>query len=376
MQQAALSVDDPHRTFAHGDVAREPADRRQLRRRRCALGDFRDRARLVVADPDSTRRRLDPRRSPRNRDRAEASLAIRANRRNHVACGDERLRVTVPLPGEEDGRESRSRGGGEAQRSRDQNDRPPPGRPRDGSPGRLDKRCLEPDRRKRLRQPLSPSLVEPDGAIEILQPLLPEVAQEDVQVLFLVLEERLGRLRYEHLAAVPGRADPCSTMYGEPRVATLRRDRLTRVQPHAHLDLGPVGPRMRQQRELALHRREHCLPSAGEGDEEGIALRVDLVTAVGCEGGSQQPLMVGKQFGVALAELLDQARRTLDVREQKRDRAARQLRHRRKRDSRDRHIPPGDGTRHVPATKTSSGRPDSNRGPLVRANKLQRDATS
>ena len=100
------------------------------------------------------------------------------------------------------------------------------------------------------------SLVDADRAIEILQLLLAEVTEVDVEILLLVLEEGLRRLRDEDLTSVPGRPDPRRPMDGEPGVATARCSRLARVQAHANLDLHAFRPGVRRDRELALDRRQ------------------------------------------------------------------------------------------------------------------------
>ena len=66
-------------------------------------------------------------------------------------------------------------------------------------------RSASPDGREGLGQPVGGRLVEPDRAVQVLEVLLAEVAQLDVDVLLLVLEQRLGRLGDEDLPTVPGR---------------------------------------------------------------------------------------------------------------------------------------------------------------------------
>ena len=72
-------------------------------------------------------------------------------------------------------------------------------------------------------------------------------------------------------------------VHGEAGVAPVARDRLPGVEPHPHLDLDAVGPAVRQQGELALDGGEERIPGAREGDEEGVALRVDFVAPVSGE---------------------------------------------------------------------------------------------
>jgi hypothetical protein len=60
-----------------------------------------------------------------------------------------------------------------------------------------------------------------------------------------------------------------------------------------------------------LRRRRR--PSAGEGDEEGITLRVDLDALVLGEHGAESPPVLVQRLAVDVAELLQQPRRTMTV---------------------------------------------------------------
>ena len=74
-------------------------------------------------------------------------------------------------------------------------------------------------------------MVEPDGAVDVLQTLVAEVPQVDGEILFLVLEQALRRLRDEHLPAVTRSADAGGAMDREPRVTTIDRRAPGRVDP-------------------------------------------------------------------------------------------------------------------------------------------------
>ena len=78
---------------------------------------------------------------------------------------------------------------------------------------------------------------------------------------------------------------------------------------------------------LGVDRRRDGVLGTPEGDEEGVALRVDLVTSVCGECRANDALVVGEHLRVAAAELLHERRRALDVGEQEGDRAAGKLRH-------------------------------------------------
>ena len=79
---------------------------------------------------------------------------------------------------------------------------------------------------------------------------------------------------------------------------------------------------------LRLRRGEHRLARIGEGEVERVALHLHLDAAVPGERLAQQAAVILERPHVRLlAELLQQPRRALDVREEQRDRAARKLRH-------------------------------------------------
>ena len=77
--------------------------------------------------------------------------------------------------------------------------------------------------------------------VEVLEPVLTEVAQADLRGP-VVAEQLARRLRHEHLAAVPGRADARRTWTPMPDVALAAHAGLARVDAHAHAQLGALGP--------------------------------------------------------------------------------------------------------------------------------------
>ena len=141
---------------------------------------------------------------------------------------------------------------------------------------------------------------------EVLESVLAEVANG------LAADEVARRLRQEDLPAVPGGGDARRAVDVDPDVALLGYDRLARVEPHAHADR-PAA--------------ERCLPIGGgrdrvggarERDEERVALRVHLDAAVPRKGLPQHTTVLAQQLRVALAVLVQQPRRALDVREEER----------------------------------------------------------
>ena len=115
--------------------------------------------------------------------------------------------------------------------------------------------------------------------LDVLQLGLAEIVDADAlgQV---VADERAGRLREEDLAAVASRADPRRADDVQPEVALVADRRLAGVQAHPHAHRGAVaatrGSRARAGRRP---RRATASRARWEGEEERVALRVDLASA-------------------------------------------------------------------------------------------------
>ena len=145
------------------------------------------------------------------------------------------------------------------------------------------------------------------------------------QVADVRVHERTGRLRQQHLAAVADGGDPRALVHVEADVPLLGQPRLARVQPHPHADR-PVG-----QRALAVSGSGDGVRRAGEGDEERITLRVDLDALVLGKRRAESPPMLVQRLPVVVAELVQQPRRALHVREQQRHDTGREIAHHRAR---------------------------------------------
>ena len=116
--------------------------------------------------------------------------------------------------------------------------------------------------------------------------------------------------------------DPRRLVHVLADVAVLRQVRSARVDAHAHLDR-PLAERL-----LRLPRRRERARCCREGDEERIALRVDLHAAVAREGRPQDAAVLGERPCIPLrAELVQQLGRPLDVREEEADGAGRKVAH-------------------------------------------------
>jgi hypothetical protein len=117
-----------------------------------------------------------------------------------------------------------------------------------------------------------------NGPVEILELVLAEVAERDSgDLLLLVREEVLGCLGDEDLSAVRRRRNPRRSVDGDTAVASVDRRRLAGVDTHPHSNIHGLRPVVCCERPLSFHGREDSITGAGEGDEEGVALRVDLV---------------------------------------------------------------------------------------------------
>jgi hypothetical protein len=126
---------------------------------------------------------------------------------------------------------------------------------------------------------------------QVLEPMVAEIAQS------VAPHEIPGRLRDENLAAVSRGRDPGSTVHVHADVALGRHDRLTRVQAHPHTN------RSAGKRVTATRSGRKCLRRLGKGEEERIALGVDLDAAVTHECVSQRAPVIRQDIGVTSAEL-------------------------------------------------------------------------
>jgi hypothetical protein len=171
---------------------------------------------------------------------------------------------------------------------------------------------------------LSDDLVDPLGLVHVLELVLPQVSQRHVRDR-VVAEQLACCLRCEHLAAVPCCGDAAAAVDTEPHVRLAAHRRLTRVNAHAQ-ELRALRPLMRCQPALTGDRSQKGIFRTSEGDEERVALRVDLVATVLGKGFPQDPLVICERLAVALSStLLDQLCRALDVGEEEGDGADRQL---------------------------------------------------
>ena len=149
---------------------------------------------------------------------------------------------------------------------------------------------------------------------QVLEPMLAQIAQP------IRARKRSGRGRDEHLPAVATGSNPRSPVHVDPDVALGVEVRRSRVDAHTHAD------RAGGESVQCLAGGRQRARGGRESDEESIALRVDLDAPIGRERLTQDAAMLGKRPGVVLGtEFVQQLRRALDVREEKRHRPGREL---------------------------------------------------
>jgi hypothetical protein len=104
--------------------------------------------------------------------------------------------------------------------------------------------------------------------------------------------------------------------------------RLSCVNTHSDRDSHAARPGLSGQRKLCRLSGPDRVRGASKGDEECVALRVDLLSAGLRERVSQQTLVLGLYVRVCVTtKLLEELGRSLDVREEEGDGPAREIRH-------------------------------------------------
>ena len=96
----------------------------------------------------------------------------------------------------------------------------------------------------------------------------------------IVLDAGRGSSGDEHLPAVPGGADARAAVDAEADVAAAAQRRLARVDSHAHPNRVPSGHACAGEPALAAIAADDRIARSRKGDEERVALGVDLVAAV------------------------------------------------------------------------------------------------
>ena len=173
--------------------------------------------------------------------------------------------------------------------------------------------CLDRLQERELAlQAVDLELVDALGRAQVLEPVGAEVAR-------FVVDERARRLRQQHLAAVADGRDARALVHVDPDVSLMSHPRLAGVESHPDADR-PIG-----QASLCVRGRGGRVRSARERHEERVALCVDLDATVGRAGRAHDPTMIVECGAVPVAELVQQRRRALDVREEKCHHSSREL---------------------------------------------------
>lgn len=130
---------------------------------------------------------------------------------------------------------------------------------------------------------------------KVLEPVPAEVADVDV-----LAKEGAGLLRQQHLATVSARRDPRGTVHVDAYVALVGEQRLSGVEPHAHLH------RSARECTLSLGRCGDGTARRSECVEKRVALGIDLYAIVRSEYPAQAAAMIRKGVRVAIAKLTQQ----------------------------------------------------------------------
>src|SRR4030095_4402066 len=101
-----------------------------------------------------------------------------------------------------------------------------------------------------------------------------------------------------------------------------------RVKRHAHAELRPFGPRFAMQRPLRLERRGKRIGRRVERRAEGVATRLEDVTVVIGDAVAQQRIVARERGAHRLGVRFPEPRAALDVGEEQRDGAGRNVCHR------------------------------------------------
>jgi hypothetical protein len=148
------------------------------------------------------------------------------------------------------------------------------------------------------------------------------------EILDLDVPEGLeGPVRNQHLAAVAGRAQPRDVVDVDADVVVVLDRGFARVDSHADADGALPWPGMGVVSSLDRDRGLERVLGAPEREEELVAAAVDLEAASILELASHETAVVADDRRVLVSEIAHEARRVLDVREQKRHRSRRLLDH-------------------------------------------------
>ena len=114
---------------------------------------------------------------------------------------------------------------------------------------------------------------------------------------------------------------PCGAVDVHPHVLVVGDARLAAVDAHPHTDTDFV------QAILRLDRGRDGVRRSLEDDEERVAAGVEHDAIVSGDCGAHHAVVLGKETGVVVAELVQQSRGALDVGEEEGDCSGREVEH-------------------------------------------------
>src|SRR5712692_3848761 len=115
---------------------------------------------------------------------------------------------------------------------------------------------------------------------------------------------------------MPGAHDAGGVMDIQAHIAFGGKLRFARVYAHADTDRHTCWPGVAGESPLDGHSCREGIGGASKGHEEGVSLRVDLVTVILVECCSQEASTLAEHLGVALAHLLEEGAGSLHVGEE------------------------------------------------------------
>ena len=171
-----------------------------------------------------------------------------------------------------------------------------------------------------------PSWNTTSGRAEVLQAVRAERldACQRRQVIAAEVVRRLGQQR---LAAVACRQQTRNPVQRRAEIITVAQLDRTRMERHAHAELGSFRPRLPVNRTLRVEGRRHRVGRRVERRAEGIAAGLENVAVVIVDAMAQQGVVARKGGAHRHGVRFPQPRAALDVGEEQRDGAGREVCH-------------------------------------------------
>jgi hypothetical protein len=166
-------------------------------------------------------------------------------------------------------------------------------------------------------------LEHPLRTSEIGKAMLPQIEELDRRL----ARELTRRQRQHDLPAVRGRHETRRAVHRAPVIIAIAQLGLTRVQPHPHPEPPRHLPRLTNKRELRRDGSVDRIVRSAEHSMEPVARRLHHEPAVHRDRLMQNRVMAGQGGSHRLGMLFPETRRTLEIGEQERHGARRQLRH-------------------------------------------------